>query len=468
MANYGRIKSTKIAPIGTIMPWGGNSSIGENNDNIPTGWIVCNPTTQLLNAYDYPLLAKVVGNTYGPFPEPTDTTSVIGVNFGIVNAFPYNPPPERTNHDASKHVDKFALPNLNQVALVDIESNRLPTDALLELGTYVSKNGTEGDLPDTNVDVDVDITFTVEPSDNLAGRITGITLSDPIYNDTVYVYPRKLGIDHVPAHTHRPAGDSDFDRFKGVQAIDQPLLEFQPGTGLPDNPSEITGITAVGNRGNDSPAHSFLRGERDVTWYDPNDGGLTAPVMDQQVTIPATMDLVPNPTAGTTRTIPKQEKILLGASQNSYEDNNLAVPNVQVEAHTGAFPPAGRYQGRRNFYPSPDIPSYHRGDNMPATYIDDPITQPGELQQVNDQVTNTYASTMDHESDRWLDKTFRAHTHDSMELTMNRGSLAIPTTVLVNNVSTGTTVPVSVDTALTIAINPNTPSLTMMYIIRAF
>ena len=34
---------------------------------------------------------------------------------------------------------------------------------------------------------DVDVTFTVEPSDNLAGRITGITLSDPIYNDTVYV-----------------------------------------------------------------------------------------------------------------------------------------------------------------------------------------------------------------------------------------------------------------------------------------
>jgi hypothetical protein len=55
-----------------------------------------------------------------------------------------------------------------------------------------------------------------------------------------------------------------------------------------------------------------------------------------------------------------------------------------------------------------------------------------------------------------------------MEVTMNRGSLALPTTVLVNNVSTGTTVPVSVDTALTIAVNPNTPSLTIMYIIRAF
>ena len=53
MANYGRIKSTKIAPIGTIMPWGGGSAIGENNDNITTGWIICNATTQSLNAADY-------------------------------------------------------------------------------------------------------------------------------------------------------------------------------------------------------------------------------------------------------------------------------------------------------------------------------------------------------------------------------------------------------------------------------
>ena len=90
-ANYGRLKSTKIAPIGTIMPWGGGSRIGERDDNVPKGWIVCDLQAQLLNAADYPLLAKVIGNTYGPFPEATDTTSVLGVNFGIVNGFPYNP-----------------------------------------------------------------------------------------------------------------------------------------------------------------------------------------------------------------------------------------------------------------------------------------------------------------------------------------------------------------------------------------
>ena len=46
---------------------------------------------------------------------------------------------------------------------------------------------------------------------------------------------------------------------------------------------------------------------------------------------------------------------------------------------------------------------------------------------------------------------------------MNR-SLAIPTTVLL--IMSPRVLFVKVDTALTIAINPNTPSLTMMYIIR--
>lgn len=462
MANYGRIKSTKIAPIGTIMPWGGGSAIGESEDNIPRGWIICNAATQILNAADYPLLAKVMGNTYGPFPEATDTTSVIGVNFGIVNPFPYNPDSDSDRHDASKHVDQFALPNLNQVALVDIEASRLPTDALLELGTYISKNGSEGDLPDTEPKSDVDVTFTVEPSDNLAGRISGITLSDPIYNDTVYVLPRKLGNDHTPAHTHRPATDSEFDKFTGVQPLANPLMEFQPGTGLPDNPGKITSITAIGNRGTNSPPHTFLRGERDVTWFDENDGGLTVPVLDKKINIPFNMALVPLPPSGD-RDIAKQGKI-----EVAYKDNHLAVPPVQTQAHTGAFPPAGRYQGRRNYYPSPDVPDYHRGEDMPQAYVNDPPFVVGEQQPIALGVTDTFASTLDHESDRWLDSALKSHTHDAMELTMNRGSLAIPTTVLVNNVSTGTTAPVSVDTALTIAINPNTPSLTMMYIIRAF
>ena len=122
MANYNRIKTQKISPVGTIMPWGGGSRRGENLDQVPPGWLICNQANAELNAADYPILAKVLGNTYGPFPETADQE--IGTNFGIVNDFPYNPPAGRLHHDPNRHVDVFGLPNLNQVALIDIEANR--------------------------------------------------------------------------------------------------------------------------------------------------------------------------------------------------------------------------------------------------------------------------------------------------------------------------------------------------------
>ena len=77
-------------------------------------------------------------------------------------------------------------------------------------------------------DANVDITFTLEVSQNLVGRITGIVMEEPISSDTVYVLPRKLGINHIPQHTHRPASDSDFDQFWSAQPTGH-LLEFQPG-----------------------------------------------------------------------------------------------------------------------------------------------------------------------------------------------------------------------------------------------
>tara|TARA_X000001036_G_scaffold431812_1_gene466726 strand:- start:10714 stop:12138 length:1425 start_codon:yes stop_codon:yes gene_type:complete len=474
MASYNRIKATKIAPIGTIMPWGGGSRQGQSLDNVPPGWIVCNLTTAQLNAADYPLLAKVMGNTYGP-PVPEGNFQ-IGVNWGIVNNFPYNPPLGREGHNPNAHVDTFALPNLNQVALVDIEANRetdsedpnssaLTVSDLSVLTTTVSKNGTEGDLPDILQDSNVDITFTLEPSQNLAGRITGIVMEDPIYFDTVYVIPRKLGIDHIPSHNHRPASDSEFDQFWGAQGTGTPILQFQPGKGeQAGDGSGTTSVTAVGQRGNFP--HSFKsQPEYNLTWYNPdNPNDIMVPGLDR-VEIDAAKGLVPDNTVLTQgRTIEARAPI-----ENDYTDDNRAVSNIQQPAYTGVFPPAGRYQGKRNFYASPDIPSEYRGGNMPTDYVDDVPYDPASTPQpINTAVTNTFTTTLNHEYERWLDIGLQSHTHDAMEIVMSKGSLGTPTTLLVNNVSTGSAIPLNVDTALSIQMNINTPSLTVMYIIRAF
>ena len=68
MASYNRIRAASNAPIGTIMPYTGSSSTGGLSETgIPTGWLVCRG--QQLKASEYPLLAQILKNQYGPFPE---------------------------------------------------------------------------------------------------------------------------------------------------------------------------------------------------------------------------------------------------------------------------------------------------------------------------------------------------------------------------------------------------------------
>ena len=105
MANYNRIKAQKASPIGTIMPWTGSSSTSDlASDAIPKGWIVLRG--QQLRAKDYPLLAQVVGNLYGPVVDP-------GQPFvGISNSYP--------NYTED---DVFNLPRLSEVSLIDLEGS---------------------------------------------------------------------------------------------------------------------------------------------------------------------------------------------------------------------------------------------------------------------------------------------------------------------------------------------------------
>ena len=113
MASYNRIKATQQAPVGTIMPYAGASG-SNDTDGVPPGWIVLNSGKTNLNAADYPLVAKVIGNLYGPFPA--NNQEQVGLNIGIIfesnggRGFPYNPSPGNSGHDRSKPVDNFTLP----------------------------------------------------------------------------------------------------------------------------------------------------------------------------------------------------------------------------------------------------------------------------------------------------------------------------------------------------------------------
>ena len=100
-AYYDSIKSMKSAKVGTIMPWGGDGGSGFLASNIPKGWIVCDGRNDL-NAKDYPLLASIIGDTYGGDMSIGSPT------------FPYEDDP-----------NVFGVPNLSNRAMMDLESWQL-------------------------------------------------------------------------------------------------------------------------------------------------------------------------------------------------------------------------------------------------------------------------------------------------------------------------------------------------------
>ena len=181
---YQESKTARAAVVGTIMPWTGGLS------DIPPGWILC--SGGVVDAADYPLLAQAIGNTY-------DT-----LGGSITGNFP-------------DYTGTIKLPDLNEKALMDIESSYfapiasggtgrdadIDSDALTIISPIIGDNEDNG--PTTIfTDVTMDVVFNINSGDRTGyqGKITGNTKEDGEGVATVYIGPRKLGRKHVKRHNH--------------------------------------------------------------------------------------------------------------------------------------------------------------------------------------------------------------------------------------------------------------------------
>ena len=180
MANYGALKTMRGAAVGTIMPWTGSLT------DIPPGWIICDGTSKV--ASEYPLLAQVIGDTYGG-----------STGFSLAS-FPWTNDTNTT----------FTLPQIDQRALADIDSSYFgsgaidanidTSEALSAVGTYIGTDVGNG----TNFvdDAYTDILFSYTPQNDFSAGISGMTLNAGFGLKTVYTAPRKLGRRHIPIHAH--------------------------------------------------------------------------------------------------------------------------------------------------------------------------------------------------------------------------------------------------------------------------
>jgi len=176
MAGYNVVKTQRALPIGSVQPWGGPLS------EIPKGWLLCNFAE--IEAADYPLLARVLRDSYG------------GTDFD--GNFP-------------NYTGTIRLPPTNDKALADIStqyfgnysstSGSIPSpidnpDALNVVEDYIGTSalGFEpGDLGPPNVinaKTDINFTYTPDPQGTIANlTFTGVapTLATPVIKQNVPV-----------------------------------------------------------------------------------------------------------------------------------------------------------------------------------------------------------------------------------------------------------------------------------------
>jgi len=393
MAFYNRLKTMKSAPVGTIMPWSGQSSDGDLPNNIPTGWIVCDGRTFPANTF--PLLASMIGNTYGP------TDSAIVGNFPDFN-----------------EGDVFRVPNLNGRAMVDIERSYLQQtkyqfgqpDAEAAIGDLISEDGT-GVTPPTIYSADTDLQFQLDPVDTMAGKIQNITLNDPTWAKTYYTLGRKLGIDHTPAHRHAGAYTTARPDGRYVEVFQSPI---SPAAGQYES-ANLNGIGGTDTR------DIWEFGFGDMTYYDENSLVLT----NESKTF--TQDAIPVP--GSSRQI-NAIPAWTDAFADSYNYNHY------MKQVTGVFPPPTSVFGR---------PNYANGD-----------------------VSTTYPTNLSHLGEDFTDSLVGSHNHFSFDVSMNIGGLRIPPNIAVNNVQSYTVNVSDIPDALNILMDNQTPSQTIVMIIRAY
>ena len=433
MPSYNRIKAAKASPIGTIMPWTGSTSESAlSPDAIPRGWIVCNGSQ--LRAKDYPLLAQVLGNLYGPVVES-------GQPFvGISNSYPIY-----------QDSDVFNLPTLNQQVPIDLEGNLLTGEELNVLGQYISLNGFEGNQPVSNVLSYIDAQFSSSVEAELSGKIKGISLEAPSYFDTIRTIPRKLGVEHTAAHTHpRPSGGF----YPSVELGGSYLGMFEAGYFETAGTEYSTG-SDTGQTSDEPLADRFSPGT--VTWtaYDPAATSLVD--CNDHRHFGQASDVIP--------IVPTVDRnVSTYANTQDYQDDNTCIRPVQQPAVTSPFPPPGTYLGGRNFYVSDQVPEARRGSGVTP-----PTTDPNDYYgAVGAGRDFPYPTTLNHNGDAFTATSLGSHNHFTIDLSMTLGQMNLPSTILINNMTTGNIEPIDVDRALSVQVNPNTPSLVVLYIIRAY
>lgn len=414
MPFYQESRTMKGAVIGTIMPWTGSLS------EIPNGWIICDGSQP--EAKDYPLLVQAIGDTYNL------GTSNLGGSFPA-------------------YTGNFVLPNLvDGRILMDIEQSYFQAtgradpidqdaDAGNLVGPYIGENIDNG-VPEVFNDVSTDVVFTLNDRTGYSGKITGNTIIDGQGSRDVFIGGRKLGHGHIRTHGHT-----------GSYETISELSRQRPGRGVVPYSNVEAHFTyanydqatnAIGSDGLRDEARFSLRWKKGNT------------ILQRFDTEPSLVNETGFGAGFPGRTLAKVHSENPPINMYAVNVNDTPIANF-AEFTTSIWASGGSIQYGPGGQPF-SIPSGYRN-----SYPDAPGV--GYFQ--------TFVSNI---GGIWLDDSIQAHAHDPFLVEYDQNSLK-PQSRLSSEVN----IPIDTEldnttnlAALQISMNTSQPSLTCVYIIRAY
>jgi len=171
---YGKTKSMKGFPIGSIVPWASDTSA------IPVGWIPCTGTVFQISRY--PLLFDVIGNVYGGTPDSTFAVPELNQGRAVVDIYP-------GYYDYLKTVGAAHYESDSSTRNID------PFWINVGENTNLSNNFTHL----STIDV---IGQIANPKPNLVATVKNVIFNKGNYTETYGIHPRKLSDRHLAEHNH--------------------------------------------------------------------------------------------------------------------------------------------------------------------------------------------------------------------------------------------------------------------------
>ena len=511
-SNYETQKKMRAAQVGTIMPW-----VGDNASK-PDGWLECNGQT--IEAIDYPILASVIGNTYGP---------ANGLN----------------NRTYGNYLlgDQFAIPALNGRVLTDYEPS-LVNVANLQMGqTYPS--GAVGGLIILRGETDVTRTQqTVNVTSGTADLVVGTGVAGSGLQLTVDCDVNgRVGVSNIVS---KGSGFSTGDEltipasvFNGNDSIVLQIAWVLPSVADVLTPTGAGATQLIDSDGSTVSPPTALNAAADLNFVVTDSQNLTAQIKNFSVNPPAyfksyhtiprklSKDHMPphrhsGPSGigggysiasadaghvegfqcpgivGAVEGNQKEKALTPGAGGDidsvdpgvllvTYYEDGITVmstfgprkntvsaigQHTPMPAWTGPIPRAlnGTYPNECNYRESSQAGFFTNKKNWYGNQTADQINQAAGVSQ-------TYPTTLNHTKEEMTgNDSINSHNHYSFEVVMNAGYVRPPTIVPVDNIQvqsnlTGSPTNVGVQnipSALNINVDVKTPALSMMYLIRAY